>query len=358
MSRTTVLPQLSYTDVYTTNTITHRRYAFLYFFMAWISGLPIAAIAVWFFSRKHLWDQFPDLWTLFITPIIIIVLWMLWIMCAILTARIFLVFVKLMHKPREGIFDANPKDKDYKYWAFRGTIRKFGIWASHTFPLPWLDIFAFRILGVKQKGGGTAYFDCWVDTEFLEVGNNTLFGLGAVIMTSMIVGDKLIILSTKIGDNTLIGAMALVAPGTQIGDNVVLGSDCTTEIGQELKSEWVYTGVPAREFKKNELSRELEYKRTDVVERALTEEDVKQWYGMSHLRKKRKETKEKKEMEGIDEGEKKRKRTLHRPRRKKTTEDFREEDVGESEVSKPTKNVSKTENPNERESQTGEKSVE
>ncbi|MHA1731545.1 MAG: acyltransferase [Promethearchaeota archaeon] len=269
--------------IITTNTLPKKRYVAWYVLMIWISALPPVWIVLRFFNGKAFNDPFTSAWVIFMVPILIMLLWLLWVVCAILISRVFLSIAILLHKPREGVFDRDPKDKGYKYWAIRGTIRKFGVWAAHSYPLPWLDTVAFKVLGVKQRGGGTAFFDCWVDSEFLEVGDNAMFGLGSCIMTSMVAGDKLLIKGTKIGARTLIGAGAVVAPGTVVGDDCVLGSLSTTSVGQVLEDGWIYTGVPCRKFRENDLKDRLHYKETDVVRENLSEEDVQNWYGSRHL---------------------------------------------------------------------------
>lgn len=245
----------------TTNTLVMKRYVFWYIVMIWLSALPSTYWIITFLLGREILDA----WFLFILPFHILWCWVLWVFSAILVSRLFLSVVNLLHRPREGVFERSRDDKDYRYWSLRGTIKKFGFWAAHTFPLPWLDMFAFKLFGVRAKGG-TAFFDCWVDSEFIEIGDNTMLGLGAVVLSSMVVGDKLIIKRVKIGDNNLIGAHTVVAPGTVIGDNIVLGALSTTKVGQVLESGYIYTGVPCRQFKENKYAKDLAYKKTDVVE--------------------------------------------------------------------------------------------
>ncbi|TFH27641.1 MAG: hypothetical protein E4G98_05975, partial [Promethearchaeota archaeon] len=135
----------------------------------------------------------------------------------------------------------------------RACIKKFPIWIARNFYLPWLDIVAFKLFGVRVKSGGnTALMDAWVDVEFIEIGKNTTIGQGAIIMSTMVTQEFLIISKVTIGDEVVIGGYSVISPGTTIPNNVVIGAHSGTTVGQELEPNWVYWGIPARKFRKNE----------------------------------------------------------------------------------------------------------
>ncbi len=209
----------------------------------------------YFIIRWPAWPMF----YLFMLPLMLMGMWVVFILCAIFFSKIFLSIVNLLHKPREGVFLRSRQDKDYRYWSLRSTIKKFAFWAAHTFPLVWMDVLAFKAFNVKTRMG-TAFFNAWVDSEFLEIGNNTMIGLGAVVLSAAVVGDYFIIKKTKIGDNVLIGAHTIVMPGTTIEDDVILGGMASTTIGQKLEAGWTYMGEPAKKFKENRYSVNKDYK--------------------------------------------------------------------------------------------------
>ncbi|MHA1732784.1 MAG: DapH/DapD/GlmU-related protein [Promethearchaeota archaeon] len=272
-------PVSVFEGISTTNTLAMKRYVVVYLAMLWFSLLPSAFLAIRYLQPRLVTGNYFDPWFLLMFPFQVLFWWLIFVFMAIFVARVFLWVVNLFHKPREGIFERSKADKDYRYWSLRGTIKKFAFWATHTFPLPWLDIVAFKVFGVKAKGG-TAFFDCWVDSEFIEIGDNTLLGLGAVVLSSMIVGDKLVIQRVKIGNHNLIGAHTVVAPGTVVGDNVVLGALSTTSVGQVLESNWIYTGVPARKFKENKYAKDHDY-----TGRVLGYEDEEEEIPVDHFAK-------------------------------------------------------------------------
>ena len=49
-----------------------------------------------------------------------------------------------------------------------------------------------------------------------------------------------------VGDRSLIGIGAYVAPGSVVGNDVLLAAGAHTEDGQVLDDGWVYGGSPAR----------------------------------------------------------------------------------------------------------------
>ena len=236
----------------TTNALSSNRYLIIYIFIIWFSFIPDFFLILFLVSIMN-FD-----WILFITfPIILIVLYMLFILSALFFSWIALKFVNLFHYPKEGVFLRTMKDKDYRAWIKRAVIRKFPIWLCHNVPFPWVDILAFKVFGNHVKFT-TPLYDAWVDSEFLEIGKGSTIGQGAVIMTSMITTEFLIIKRVKIGKNCLIGGHSVVAPGTILQDNVLLGALSSTQVSQELESGWVYMGSPAQKYRESKFREEDE----------------------------------------------------------------------------------------------------
>ena len=234
----------------TTNTLAKGWYVLLHVILIWLSLIP-PLFLVWirlYFVSKPLSEN----WAFFITLPIFVAMWyFVWLFSAIFFSKIFLLITNLMHKPKEGYFPRDRKNKDFKFWSLRATIKKFAFFICHNFPLPWLDIIAFKWFGVKVSLS-TSLFDAWVDSEFIEIGKHTMIGQGSVIMSSMITRDWLILRKVIIGDHCVIGGYSVVAPGSTIEDNVVLAVHSSTAIGQTLESNCVYIGQPAKKYKKNE----------------------------------------------------------------------------------------------------------
>ena len=100
------------------------------------------------------------------------------------------------------------KDKDYFYFCFRATIKKFIFYVWVTFPIPWISNLAFRVCGMKADFKSTL-FDGWLDTEFIEFGKNIMVGQGALILSNIIIGDYMLLKKVKIGDHCVIGGYAV-----------------------------------------------------------------------------------------------------------------------------------------------------
>ncbi len=190
---------------------------------------------------------------LVLLPIFLFLIYFSWVMLSMVIAKFFLVIVNRIHPPKEGYFPRDKTNLDYRFWTMRASIKKFPIWVARNFYLPWLDIAAFKLFGVKIKiGGTTALMDAWVDVEFIEIGKNVTIGQGAIILSAMVTQEFLIISKVTIGNEVVVGGYSVISPGTIIPDNVVIGAHSGTTVGQKLESNWVYWGIPARKFRKNE----------------------------------------------------------------------------------------------------------
>ena len=75
-----------------------------------------------------------------------------------------------------------------------------------------------------------------------------MLGQGAVVLSSMIIGDHLLIKKVIIGDHVVIGGNAIVAPGTIIGKSTTLGVWAVTHINQVLEPNYIYIGKPAKKY--------------------------------------------------------------------------------------------------------------
>ncbi|MFX1310868.1 MAG: DapH/DapD/GlmU-related protein [Promethearchaeota archaeon] len=230
----------------TTLILAKKRYFIFYIFLIWISIFSIQ-FEFWLFWKLY---EPKFIHFLLFLPFLVFIMYLTGISISIIFAKIILVIVNLLHKPREGIFLRHPSDKDYRYWSLRSTIKKWPIWLSHKFPFPFMDNICSKMFGVKTVYSNSL-FEGWVDTEFIEFGKNVVVGQGAVVQSAVIAGNLFIIRKTIIEDNVMIGSQSVVMPGTHIKKNSILGGHSMTTIGQVLEEEWIYLGAPAKKFKKN-----------------------------------------------------------------------------------------------------------
>lgn len=197
----------------------------------------------------YYWQLFPepDLIFYFFFPFIFFMDILILILSSILTAKIFLAFINLIHKPKEGIFKRSKKDKDYCYWSLRSVVKKWPFWLARQLNLPLLETFAFKILGVKTSFSNSLY-EGWIDCEFVDIGKNVRIGQGSLILSNMIVRDNLIIKRVIIKDNVIIGAHSVILPGTIIEYDTILDAISMTTVNQHLENGSIYRGVPAKKM--------------------------------------------------------------------------------------------------------------
>ncbi|MFX1573320.1 MAG: hypothetical protein ACFFB0_11275 [Promethearchaeota archaeon] len=230
----------------TTLTLVKMRYLTFYIFLIWISIFTIQ-FEFWVF-----WGLYESKFIqfLFFLPLLIFIMYLTSILISLIFAKIFLILVNLIHKPREGVFLRHSSDKDYKYWSLRSVIKKWPLWLSHKFPFPFMDNICLKMFGIKTKFANSL-FEGFIDTEFIEFGENVIVGQSAIVQSAVIVGNLFIIRKTIIEDNAVIGAHSIVMPGSHIKKNSILAGSSLTTVGQELEENWVYLGAPAKKYKPN-----------------------------------------------------------------------------------------------------------
>jgi hypothetical protein len=150
-------------------------------------------------------------------------------------------FLNKLYPPREGVFEKGSKDWIYMHRRFWTSY--FPIWLARALPLPWLDIVAYRILGVKV-GKNVVLYEGYVDPLFVEIGDFTMTSLNICIFSHLIYHDKVLIKKVKIGKACVVGPHTIVSPGTIMEDFAVLGVNSYTSIDQELKGNLIHVGTP------------------------------------------------------------------------------------------------------------------
>jgi len=230
----------------TTLILAKKRYLIFYIFLMWIS-IFIIQFEFWFFWKLY---EPKFIHFLLFLPLLVFIMYLTSILISLIFAKIILVIINLIHKPREGVFLRHQSDKDYRYWSLRSIIKKWPLWLSHKFPFPFMNNICSKMFGIKTNYSNSL-FEGWVDTEFIEFGRNVVVGQGAVVQSSIIFGNLFIIRKTIIEDDVMIGSQSVVMPGTHMKKNSILGGHSMTIIGQELEENWIYLGAPAKKFKEN-----------------------------------------------------------------------------------------------------------
>lgn len=214
----------------------------------WLSLLPTISIILIFF--QFFYDIFNPLILLLILPLLILFYYVIFVLILLLVSKILLTIINLLHEPKEGIFKRDIKrDKDYFFYHLRKTIKKCVFKVFNYFPLPWAKVLALRICDLKIPNS-SGILDSYIDTDFIELGEETILGEGSIVMSSIIFGDYLLIKKVILKERCTIGAYSIIAPGTVVEKGAILGMGSYTEINQHLEADWIYIGRPAKKFKK------------------------------------------------------------------------------------------------------------
>ena len=206
----------------------------------------------------------------FFLPVMIIIMIFVFILCCFIFSKLFLILVNLIHKPKEGIFRAELRDKDFEFWCLRIELKKICLWLMRNSPLPWMDVLAFRWFNIKMDFSSYLY-DAWADPEFITFGRRVTVGQGSTLMSSMVVGKYLIIKRVILDDYVLVGGHATVAPGTIVGKDTVIAAISTTLCNQYLEPGWIYFGIPVIKLKPNKYAET----RRDIIMKKDVDEETK-----------------------------------------------------------------------------------
>ncbi|UCC20549.1 MAG: hypothetical protein JSV62_04480 [Promethearchaeota archaeon] len=135
----------------------------------------------------------------------------------------------------------------------RRRIKWFVLKIYNYFPLPWAKILALKTFNIKIPYN-TSVLDSFIDSDFIEIGNNTILGEGSIVMSSIVIGDLLLVKRVVLHDGSTIGAFSVIAPGTIVEERAILGMGSFTNINQRLEKNSIYYGRPAKRWKKTDNS--------------------------------------------------------------------------------------------------------
>ena len=259
-------------DITTSSAISRVNIKFLaiYIPIFWLGGFLIA-IYLYEYTKDITYAPIEFLlFKLLFLPIALLSMYFIFIFSCLFFSKLFLILINLIHKPREGIFRAVKGDIDFDFWCLRIELKKLALWLIRNCPLPWIDVLAFKWFGVDIDFSSHLQ-DSWSDVEFIKFGRGVMVGQGAVVMSSMVVGNYLIIKKIIFSDYSLIGGKSTIAPGTIFGEDTVLGAVSITTYNQFLESGWIYSGIPGRKLKPNKYAET----RRDIISRVDVDEEKK-----------------------------------------------------------------------------------
>ena len=142
---------------------------------------------------------------------------------------------------KEGVFDKGSKEWKYTHRRFWNAY--FPIWLARAIPIPWSDIFAYRLFGV-HIGKNVVAYEGYIDPELVEIGDFTMTSLNICIFSHLIYNEHILIKKVKIGKACVVGPQTIVSPGTIMRDGAILGANSYTWIDQELEGDLIHVGTP------------------------------------------------------------------------------------------------------------------
>jgi len=220
------------------------KYLFLYGMIIILSLIPCSIfeyIYILLFWKARIYIFF----FLLIPLNLIIVIYILQL-SAILISALFLTILRLLHPPKEGIFNRDITDKDYFFWNLRNIIKKWALFVTASNPFPWLkNRFTLRFFGVKIGKKGICD-NCWISSEFVSIGKNVIIGMNSTLLSFGIEQDKFILKKIIIENEVLIGAKCIILPGTHIQKNAKLSAHSYTNFDEKLTENLIYSGHPAK----------------------------------------------------------------------------------------------------------------
>lgn len=240
-------------DIVSSNSINRMSMKFLFYYLAifWISGWLLVVFWYDYITLLILTDDLLfKIILISLFPVILFLSYFIFIFGCMVLSKLFLILINLIYKPKEGIFIAKKGEGDYDFWILRTQVKKLVVWLINNSPLPWINIWSFKWFGVKVAFSDSLT-DAWCDVEFIKFGKKILIGQGAVVMSSMILGNYLIIKKITIDDYSVIGGHSTISPGTVVGKDTIIGALAITSFNQILEKGWIYLGFPVIKLKLN-----------------------------------------------------------------------------------------------------------
>lgn len=232
--------------MYIHESIRKRRFIF-YLIHIWFSFIPPIFLELGF---VWLWKKIPIWLAILLVPPDLLLMYYLLVFTSIGIMQFRLSLLKILHKPREGIFPRSITNKDFKYYCLRNYARLFPSYLISSTPFPWFRRKLYFIAFGTKIGKYGINWDVWITPEFVDIGKNVLIGQSSAILSCILEEDKLIIKTIYIDDKVIIGAKSTILPGAIIGEGTIIGAGSYTLPFQKLESNSVYFGNPAQYIKK------------------------------------------------------------------------------------------------------------
>jgi len=160
---------------------------------------------------------------------------------AILNYRLFLKFFPL----RAGEIElGSGQEFVYHVYILHYLMLFYPIMQSHLLPVPLLRLY-YQLLGAKL-GSNTWGPGTILDPPFVQIGDDCVVGMDALLCPHVIEGDRLAHYPIKIGNKVTIGAGATILCNVEIADGAIIGMRSLVSKGTRVGAGELWTGIPAR----------------------------------------------------------------------------------------------------------------
>jgi len=220
------------------------KYLVLYLLIIILSFIPCLIFE--YIYAVNLWVEGLHLLFFLMLPFNFLFLIYILQLSAIFFSSLSLVIIKLIFPPKEGSFPRDIQDKNYRFWNLRNISKKWALFVTASNPFPWLkNRFTLRFFGVKI-GKKCLCDTCWISSEFVEIGDNVIIGMGSTLLSFGIEQDKFFLKKIQIEDKVVIGAKCVILPGTIMKKESKLSAHSYTKFDDILEENTIYLGHPAK----------------------------------------------------------------------------------------------------------------
>jgi acetyltransferase-like isoleucine patch superfamily enzyme len=165
----------------------------------------------------------------------------------ILSTTFFVIIFKI--RTKEGEYISSMAEKEYLKSVLYHTLVYPILRITDFLFISHLKILMYKLLGAKIGKNVTIIGNCG-DPHLLEIGDNSLIGAGALLTPHTGGPKKLIIKKINIGKNCLVGINSVVLGGVKMGDNSKVGALSLVLKDTKIPKNELWGGIPAKRIKK------------------------------------------------------------------------------------------------------------
>lgn len=126
----------------------------------------------------------------------------------------------------------------------------YPVMRSGFIPVPLMRLF-YQALGTKF-GHNSFSAGILYDPRFVQLGENTLVGQGALLIPHAVEGERLAHQPIVLGNNVTIGAYAIIFGGSHIDDGAIVAAGSVVGKDSHIGHHEIWGGVPARFIRRRE----------------------------------------------------------------------------------------------------------